>query len=122
MMSYTALFWLALHIKPGGAPVLDAVDAAQCLPMLLFSRRAGIIVARHRAARVAMTTQGLQATGALAIGFPLLAGWMTIWYLIPLLRVVRHVHGCRRDRRELLLRPPPGPRSAGVHGVVRCLR
>ena len=84
MMSYTALFWLVLHIAYGGAPALAAVDAAQCLPMLLFSRRAGIIVARHRAARVAVVTQALQATGALAIGIPLLAGWMTIWYLVPL--------------------------------------
>jgi MFS family permease len=84
MMSYTALFWLALHIRYGGAPALAAVDAALCLPMLLFSRRAGTIVARHRAARVAMITQTLQAAGALAIGLPLLAGWMTIWYLVPL--------------------------------------
>ena len=45
MMSYTALFWLVLHIAGGGAPPLAAVDAAQCLPMLLFSRRAGIIIA-----------------------------------------------------------------------------
>jgi hypothetical protein len=45
MMSYTALFWLVLHIAGGGAPALAAVDAAQCLPMLLFSRRAGIIIA-----------------------------------------------------------------------------
>ena len=57
MMSYTALFWLVLHIAGGGAPALAAVDAAQCLPMLLFSRRAGIIVARHRAVRIAMVTQ-----------------------------------------------------------------
>ena len=57
MMSYTALFWLVLHLSGGGAPALAAVDAAQCLPMLLFSRRAGIIVARHRAARIAMVTQ-----------------------------------------------------------------
>jgi hypothetical protein len=78
MMSYTALFWLALHIRHGGAP---AIDAAQCLPMLLFSRRAGIIVTRHRVAKVAMMTQGLQAAGALAIGFPLLAGGLRsgIW-------------------------------------------
>jgi len=84
MMSYTALFWLVLHIPGGGAPALAAVDAAQCLPMLLFSRRAGIIVARHRAARIAMVTQALQAAGSLAIGVPLLAGAMTIWYLVPL--------------------------------------
>jgi len=46
MMGYTALFWLVLHIRHGGAPALAAVDAAQTLPMLLFSRRAGTIVAR----------------------------------------------------------------------------
>jgi hypothetical protein len=84
MMGYTALFWLVLHIKHGGAPALAAVDAAQCLPMLLFGRRAGAIVTRHRAARVATVTQTLQAAVALAIGIPLLAGWMSIWYLVPL--------------------------------------
>jgi hypothetical protein len=84
VMSFTALFWLVLHIAHGGAPGLAAVEAAQCLPMLLFSRRAGTIVARHRAARVAVATQALQAAGALAIGIPLLADWMTIWYLVPL--------------------------------------
>src|SRR5580693_7252896 len=83
-MSYTALFWLVLRIRYGGAPALAAVDAALSLPMLLFSRRAGTIVTRHRAARVAMTTQGLEAAGSLAIGFPLLAGWMSVWYLLPL--------------------------------------
>ena len=83
-MSYTALFWLALHIPHGGAAALAAVDAAQCLPMLLFSRRAGLLVARHRAARIMVVTQTLEAAGALAIGIPLLAGWMTIWYLVPL--------------------------------------
>ena len=88
MMSYTALFWLALHIRYGGPAALAAIDAAQCLPMLLFSRRAGTIVARHRAVRVAMVTQGLEAAGALAIGVPLLAGWMTIWYLVPLSFVI----------------------------------
>jgi hypothetical protein len=66
MMGYTALFWLVLHIAHGGAPALAAVDAAQCLPMLLFSRRAGIIVARYRVARVAVVTQALQAAAALA--------------------------------------------------------
>ncbi len=88
MMSYTALFWLVLHISGGGAPALAAVDAAQCLPMLLFSRRAGVIVARHRAVRIAMVTQALEAAGSLAIGVPLLTGWMTIWYLVPLSFVI----------------------------------
>ncbi len=82
MMSYTALFWLALHVPHGGAPALAAVDAAQCLPMLLFSRRAGLGVARHRAVRILLVTQSLEAAGALAIGVPLLAGRMTIWYLV----------------------------------------
>ena len=84
MMGYTALFWLVLHLRPGGAPALAAVDAALCLPMLLFSRRAGIIVARYRAARVLMVTQALLAVASLAIGVPLLAGRMSIWYLVPL--------------------------------------
>ena len=56
MMGYTALFWLVLHIRHGGAPALAAVDAALSLPMLLFSRRAGTIVLRYRAVRVAVVT------------------------------------------------------------------
>lgn len=58
----------------GGAAALAAVDAAQCLPMLLFSRRAGLLVGRHRAARILLVTQALEVAGALAIGVPLLAG------------------------------------------------
>jgi hypothetical protein len=84
MMNYTALFWLVLHLRYGGPAALAAVDAAACLPMLLFSRRAGTIVAKHRAARVARLTQALQACASLAIGIPLLTGWMSIWYLVPL--------------------------------------
>ena len=83
MMGYTALFWLVLHLRPGGAPGLAAVDAALSLPMLLFSRRAGTIVARYQAARVVMVTQALLAVASLAIGIPLLAGRMSIGYLIP---------------------------------------
>jgi MFS family permease len=109
MMSYTALFWLALHIRYGGAPALAAVDAAQCLPMLLFSRRAGTIVARHRAARVAMMTQGLQAAAALAIGFPLLQGWMTIWYLVPLSFVVGCVQCVDLPARQTFMLDLVGP-------------
>jgi MFS family permease len=81
MMSYTALYWLTLHIARGNAVVLSTLVAAQFLPMLVFSRRAGTIVARHRAVRVVIVTQAAQAIGALALGIPLLAGWMTIWYL-----------------------------------------
>jgi MFS family permease len=109
MMSFTALFWLTLHIGYGGAPALAAVDAAQCLPMLLFSRRAGMIVARHQAARVAMITQGLQAAGALAIGFPLLAGWMTIWYLVPLSFVIGCVQCVDLPARQTFMLDLVGP-------------
>jgi len=74
--------------------------------MLLFSRQAGTIVARHRAARVAMITQGLLAAGALAIGVPLLAGEMTLAYLVPLPFVI----GCVQcvdlpARPTFILRP-----------------
>jgi MFS family permease len=88
MMGYTALYWLALRLGHGNAAVLSAVAAAETLPMLVFSRRAGTIVARHRAARIVIVTQALQAAGSLAIGIPLLAGWMTIWYLVPLSFVI----------------------------------
>jgi MFS family permease len=109
MMGYTALFWLALHIRYGGAPALAAVDAAQCLPMLLFSRRAGRIIARYRAARVAMVTQGLQAAGALAIGVPLLAGAMTIWYLVPLSSVIGAVQCVDLPARQTFMLDLVGP-------------
>jgi hypothetical protein len=133
-------------------------------------------VARHRAIRILLVTQSLEAAGALAIGIPLLTGWMSIWYLVSLsyaigcilavdlparqtfmldltgpaelrrgaslfatvtglarmavrgdepahrhpallsrlgrLRAVRHVRGGRRDRRELLVLAPRGPRPA----------
>lgn len=97
MMGYTALFWLAPHTswlaphtRPSGGAGLSAVVAAQSLPMLVFSRRAGAIVARHRAPGVLTVTQALLAAGSLAIGIPLLAGWMTIWYLA----VVALLTGC----------------------------
>ena len=81
MMTYTALYWLTLHIAHGSAVELSVLVAAQFLPMLLFSRRAGTIVARHRAARVVTVTQSALAAGSLALGLPLAAGWMSIWYL-----------------------------------------
>ena len=81
MMTYTALYWLTLHIAHGNAVVLSTLVAAQFLPMLLFSRRAGTIVGRHRAVRVVIVTQSAQAAGSLALGLPLVAGWMSIWYL-----------------------------------------
>jgi len=81
MMTYTALYWLTLHLAHGNAVELAILVAAQFLPMLVFSRRAGSIVARHRAVRVVTGTQSAQAAGSLALGLPLLAGWMPVWYL-----------------------------------------
>jgi MFS family permease len=81
MMAYTALYWLTLHVARGNAVELAVLVAAQFLPMLLFGRRAGSIVARHSAARVVMSTQSAQVIGSLALGLPLLAGWMPLWYL-----------------------------------------
>ncbi len=109
MMNYTALFWLVLHLRYGGPAALAAVDAAACLPMLLFSRRAGTIVARHRAARVARLTQALLACASLAIGIPLLAGWMSIWYLVPVSFATGCVQCVDTPARQTFLMDLVGP-------------
>jgi Transmembrane secretion effector len=109
MMGYTALFWLVLHIRHGGAPALAAVDAALSLPMLLFSRRAGTIVLRYRAVRVAVVTQALLAAASLAIGVPLLAGWMRLWYLVPLSFVTGCVQCVDLPARQTLMLDLVGP-------------
>ncbi len=109
MMNLTALFWLVLHIRYGGPAALAAVDAAACLPMLLFSRRAGTIVARHRAARVARLTQALLACSSLAIGIPLLAGWMSIWYLVPVAFATGCVQCVDLPARQTFLMDLVGP-------------
>jgi MFS family permease len=80
-MGYTAIYWLTIHLAHGDALVLSTLVAAQFLPVLLFSRRAGTIVARYRASRVLVVTQLAGAAGALALAIPLLAGWMAVWYL-----------------------------------------
>jgi hypothetical protein len=49
--------------------------------MLLFSRQAGVLAARHRPGQVVVLATVGQCAGAVAIGLPLLGGWMTIWYL-----------------------------------------
>ncbi len=84
MMSYTALYWLTLHIAHGNAAVLSTIVAAQFLPMLLFSRRAAAIVARYRPVRVVVITQSAQAIGSLGLAIPLLAGWISVWYIAVL--------------------------------------
>jgi MFS family permease len=109
MMNFTALFWLVLHLRYGGPAALAAVDAAACLPMLLFSRRAGTIVAKHRAARVARLTQALQACASLAIGIPLLAGWMSLWYLVPLSFATGCVQVVDTPARQTFLMDLVGP-------------
>jgi len=80
-MSVTALYWLTIQLAAGRAVVLSTLVAAQFLPLLLFARRAGTIVARHRAVRVLIITQCALAAGSLALAVPLLAGPVPVWYL-----------------------------------------
>jgi MFS family permease len=90
MMTLTALYWLTLHLARGNAVTLSALVASQFLPILLFSRRAGVFLARHRPVKVLVVTQTAQAACSLAFGIPLLAGWMSIWYLW----ILSFVTGC----------------------------
>jgi MFS family permease len=80
-MTNTAVYWLAIHVAHGHAAGLSVLAAAQFAPMLLLSRRSGELAGRHRPAAVLVVTTIAQAAGSLAIGVPLVAGWMTIWYL-----------------------------------------
>jgi MFS family permease len=80
-MSLTALYWLTIQLAAGRAVVLSTLVAAQFLPLLLFARRAGTIVGRHRAVRVLIITQCALAAGSLALAVPLLAGPVPVWYL-----------------------------------------
>jgi MFS family permease len=84
MMGYTALFWLGLHVPHGGATALAAIEAAMMVPMLLFSRWAGIIVSRHQPRNILIGTQALQAMSAAAIGLILLTSQVTLAYLLPI--------------------------------------
>ena len=68
MMTYTALYWLVLHIARGNALVLSVLVAAQFLPMLVFSRRAGTIVSRHQAVRVRPAAAGRLGAGLVSVG------------------------------------------------------
>jgi len=109
MMGYTALYWLTLHVAHGDAVVLSEVVASQFLPMLLFSRRAGMIVGRRRAVRVVIVTQALQAAGSLALGIPLLAGWMTVWYLVLLSFAIGCVQSVDVPARQTFMLDLVGP-------------
>jgi len=97
-------YWLTLHIARGNAVVLSVLVAAQFLPMLPFGRRAGTIVVRHRPVRVVIVTQSAQAAGSLALGLPLLAGWMPVWYLWVLSFVVGSVQAVDVPARQMFLR------------------
>jgi len=83
-MTNTALYWLAIHLAHGHAVGLSFVAAAQFLPMILLSRRAGLLAGQHWPGRVLAVTTIAECAGALAIGVPLVVGWMTIWYLCVL--------------------------------------
>jgi MFS family permease len=103
MMSYTALYWLSLHLAHGNAVVLAAVVACQFLPILFFSRRAGTIVARHRAVEVIIVTQLAQSAGAFGLGIPLLCGWITVWYLLVLSFVIGSVQAVDVPARQAFM-------------------
>jgi hypothetical protein len=77
--------------------------AAQFLPVLVLSRRAGLIVSRHRALRLLTLTQSALALGSLALAVPLLAGWIPIWYLCALSFAVGGVQAVCRPGRTLRL-------------------
>jgi len=109
MMNLTALYWLTIHLAHGHAVVLSALVAAQFLPLLLFSRRAGDIVGRHRAVRVLIMTKVLLAAGSLALGVPLLAGWMTTWYLVVVSFVVGCVQAVDVPARQMFMLDLVGP-------------
>jgi MFS family permease len=102
-MSLTAIYWLTIHVANGHAVVLSALVAAQFLPLLLFSRRAGLIVARHRPVRVLLFTQPAQAAGSLAFAIPLLAGWVTVWYLCLLSFVLGCVIAVDLPARQMFM-------------------
>jgi MFS family permease len=103
MMSYAAVYWLTIHLARGDALGLSVLVAAQFLPILLFSRRAGMLVARYRPRRVLVCTQSAQAAGSLAIGIPLLAGWMAIWYLCAVCFVVGCVIAVDLPARQMFM-------------------
>lgn len=108
MMGFTALFWLGLHVRHGGGTALASIDAAMMLPMLLFSRRAAVIVTRRQPRRVLACTQSLQAAGPAAIGSLLAAGLMSIWILLPLCFAIGCVQCVDVTARQMFMRDLTG--------------
>jgi hypothetical protein len=121
-MNFAALYWLTIQLAHGRAALLSVLVAAQFLPILLASRRAGLVVARQLRARVLLVTQGLQAAGALAIGIPLLAGWMTVWYLWVLSFALGWVLAVDVTARQMFMLDLVGKRElrrgASLYGTI----
>ncbi|MGE5132375.1 MAG: MFS transporter [Gemmatimonadota bacterium] len=121
-MGYAALYWLTIHLAHGRAALLSILVAAQFLPILLASRRAGTLVARYPRNRVLLATQVLQAAGALAIGVPLLAGWMTVWYLCAVSFAVGWVLAVDVTARQMFMLDLVGEaelrRGTSLYGTV----
>lgn len=122
MMGYTALYWLTLRVGHGNGLALAVIIAVKFIPVLLFSRRAGLLVGRHRAVRVVMITQLLLGLSSLAIGIPLLLGYMSIWYLAALSLVIGCI-GCvdvpaRQNFMFDLLGPDELRRGSSLYGTV----
>jgi MFS family permease len=110
-MGLAALFWLALRTGHGNALILSGVEAAQCLPLLLLSRRAGLLVSRYGSARTLALTQSALAAATLAIAIPLLAGWMTTWYLMAAAGAIGCVQSADLPARQLFMLDLVGERE-----------
>jgi len=110
-MGYAAIYWLTIHIARGDAVILSVLVTAQFLPILLFSRLAGTLVARNRPVRVLLITQSAQAVGSLAIGIPLLGGWMTIWYLCAVSFAIGCVQAVDVPARQMFMLDLVGERE-----------
>jgi MFS family permease len=102
-MSTAALYWLAIQVAHGNALLLSVVVAAQFIPFLVFSRRAGTIVAKRRPARLLIVTQALQLVASLAFAVPLFAGWMSPWYLCPLALALGFILAVDVPTRQMLM-------------------
>ena len=108
-MSSAALYWLAIQVAHGNGLLLSVVVAAQFIPFLVFSRRAGSIVAKRRPARLLIVTQTLQLVASLAFAVPLFAGWMSPWYLCPLALLLGFVQTVDVPARQMLMLDLVGP-------------
>lgn len=102
-MTLAGLYWLAVEISHGNGFFLSAVVALQFLPVLLFSRRTGIIVSRYRPVRLLTITQSLQLVGSLGYAIPLFVGWMPPWYLCLLTFLLGFVTTLDSPARQMFM-------------------